>query len=154
MKSILTILALAIFAIIPAALADNHSTHKDMGKNDAKEIISPQVNAVIFYSDTCGSCKILEPKMMDAMAVINTDRINVVKLDFSNEATIEASKIRAKENNVGTTLQAYGVKTGFVVLVDNEGNEIGKISVDDSAEDIATKLTTAALSMKIAKDAV
>jgi thiol-disulfide isomerase/thioredoxin len=147
MKSLLTIMALAIFAIMPAALADNHAMKKAMDKMDAMDAVEApaQVNAVVFYSDTCGSCKILEPKMMEAMGVINMERVNVVKLDFSNEASIEASKKLAMENGVGSTLEAYGAKTGFVVLVDSDGNEVAKLTKADSAADIAAKVTASAL---------
>jgi len=155
MKSFLTIMALAILAIMPAAFADNHAMKDKMGKMDkmSMEAKMEKVNAVVFYSDTCGSCKILEPKMMDAMGVINMDAVNVVKLDFSNKETIEASKKLAMDNGVNATLQSYGAKTGFVVLVDNDGNEISKLTVNDSAADIAAKLTASALTVNTDKDA-
>ncbi len=139
MKTLLTIIALALMALMPAAFADDHGMMDKMEKTNAK------VNAVVFYSDTCGSCKILEPKMKEAMGVINIDRVNVVKLDFSNSETIENSKIKAAENGIDSTLLAYGTKTGFVILVDDAGNEITKLTKDDSSADIATKITAAAL---------
>ncbi|MEM7618667.1 MAG: thioredoxin family protein [Pseudomonadota bacterium] len=142
MKSFLTIMALAVLAIMPAAFAeDGAMMKKHMMEDKAK------VHAVVFYSDTCGSCKILEPKMEEAMGVVNTDRVNVVKLDFSNAASIEASKKLAADQGVGSTLQAYGAKTGFVVLVDDAGNEIAKLTKKDSAADIAAKVTASALSV-------
>ena len=145
MKSLLAIMALALMAVMPAAFADDHAMMDKMEKEAAK------VNAVVFYSDTCGSCKILEPKMIEAMGVINMDRVNVVKLDFSNSDTIEKSKMMAAENGVNSTLQSYGAKTGFVVLVDDAGNEIDKLTKADSAEDIAAKVTASALKVSHAK---
>lgn len=142
MKSFLTIMALAVLAVIPAAFAESEPMmEKPMMEEAAK------VNAVVFYSDTCGSCKILEPKMKEAMGVVNTDRVNVVKLDFSNAASIEASKKLAADQGVNSTLQTYGAKTGFVVLVDNAGNEIAKLTKADSTADIAAKVTASALSV-------
>ncbi len=141
MKSLLTILALALIAVMPAAFANDHSMADKMDK-DVKKL-----DVIVFYSDTCGSCKILEPKMMDAMAVLNNDSFNVVKFDFSNKQTIETTRKLAKDNDVDATLQEYGAKTGFVVLLDNDGNEIEKLTVKDSAADIAAKLTSSVLSL-------
>ncbi len=141
MKSLLTIMALALIAVMPAAFADDHAMMDKMDKEAQK------LDVVVFYSDTCGSCKILEPKMMDAMAVLNKDSFNVIKFDFSNKETIAKTRAMATENNVDATLQAYGAKTGFVVLLDNDGNEIEKLTVNDSAADIAAKLTSSVLSL-------
>ena len=74
------------------------SWEKKMEEKPAMEAtMKTPVQAVVFYSDTCGSCKILEPKMEAAMQAVNMDKINVVKFDFSNKETIEATKMLAAE---------------------------------------------------------
>ncbi len=83
--------------------------------------------------------------MKAAMKAINTDMIDVVMLDFSNKETIEATKALAKEKGVDETLQSYGAKTGFVVLLDAEGNEVGKLMNDDTTAEIASKVASAIL---------
>lgn len=133
MKTLLT-LAVAIMAFVPTAFA--------MDKNETmKEQVA--VKAVVFYATNCGSCKILEPRMEEAMAAINANKIDVVKFDFSSKETIEATKALANEKNVNDTLQQYGAKTGFVVLLDQDGNEVNKLKVDDSSADIAAKIVKA-----------
>ena len=138
MKAFLTIVALGLIALMPAAFAE-----KPMEM--AKEMAQKDVNLVVFYSDTCGSCKIMEPKMKEAMGVLNMDRVNMVKFDFSNKDTIAASQSLAAEQNVDSTLQKYGAKTGFAVIVDHQGNELAKITKDDSAAQIANKITSSVL---------
>ena len=135
MKTLLT-MAFALLAFIPQTFAMDGAMHKD-----AME--APKAKAVMFYSDSCGSCKILDPKMTEAMSAINTDMIDVVKFDFSSKDTIEATKALATEKGVDSVLQSYGAKTGFVVLLDSEGNEVGTLKKDHSAAEIAAKVAEA-----------
>ena len=136
--------AIAIFAIAPNASAEHHE--EKMEEKPAMEAtMKTPVQAVVFYSDTCGSCKILEPKMEAAMQAVNMDKINVVKFDFSNKETIEATKMLAAENNVSATLNEYGAKTGFVVLLDANGQEVAKLKKDHTEQEIAGELTSAIL---------
>lgn len=136
MKTILTF-ALAIMAFAPTVFAMEHGH-----SHDKMEEAAP-VTAVVFYAVNCGSCKILEPRMMEAMKAINTNKINVVKFDFSSKETIAATKTLATEKGVDAVLQQYGAKTGFVVLLDKDGNEVNKLKVDDDASDIAAKVVKA-----------
>ena len=117
-----------------------------MEKADAME--DPAIKAVVFYSDSCGSCKILEPRVKEAMGAINQDRVEVIKLDFSNKDTIEATKTLATTAGVNDILQEYGAKSGFVVLVNKDGEVIEKLTKKDETSDIAGKLA-----MSIAKSA-
>ena len=141
MKLTILTMAFALMALLPQAFAmDDH------GHDHSKAMDEKAATAVVFYSVNCASCKILEPRMMEAMQAINKDNLNVVKLDFSSKETIEASKTLAAEKGVESTLQSYGAKTGFVVLLDKEGNEIDKLKVDDNTADIAAKLARAIVS--------
>jgi len=134
MKSFLAIMALALLALVPTAFADGHG-HMDKAMDEMKP-----VKLVMFYSDTCGSCKILEPRVSDAMKAINGDALEVVKFDFSNKASIEATKKMATEKDVAAVLQSYGAKTGFAVLVDGQGNEVAKLTINHETTDIAEEL--------------
>ena len=133
MKTLLT-LAVTIMAFIPTVFAMDKN--KTMNEQNA-------VKAVVFYAANCGSCKILEPRMEEALQAINKDKVEVVKFDFSSKETIEATKALANEKNVNDILQQYGAKTGFVVLLDKEGKEVSKLKVDDNSADIASKIVKA-----------
>lgn len=138
MKATLLTLAFAVLAFIPQVFAMNHGDHAEKMAAPA-----PAATAVIFFSESCGSCKILDPVMKEAMQAINTDKVDVVKFDFTNKDTIAATRTLASEKNVEATLQKYGAKTGFVVLLDAAGNEVDIVKVDDNATDIAVKLVKA-----------
>lgn len=132
---LLSLLTLAFVALagIPQAAKAMEGDH----------MASPAVKAVAFHSDNCGSCKILGPKMKEAMGAINKDKIDVVKFDFTDSNTIAETKKLAASKGVSNLLEQYGAKTGFVVLLDANGKEINKLKVDDSTADIAAKLARA-----------
>ena len=134
MKTTLLTMAFALLAFIPQVFAMDGTVEA------TKEA---PIKAVVFYSDSCGSCKILEPNMMKAMGAINTDKIDVVKFDFSNKDKIAATRTLAADKGVEATLQQYGAKTGFVILLNDKGEEVGKLKVDDDAAAIAAKVTAA-----------
>lgn len=138
MKSLLT-LAFAILAFMPSAKAmDGHEM--PMKDKMSMEETVPVVKAVVFYSDSCGACKVLKPKMMKAVQAINMGKIDMVKLDFTSKETIEKAKALAEEKNVTPILQKFGAKTGFVTLVNKDGEIVEKLNASDSVEDIAVKL--------------
>ncbi len=137
MKLTILTLALVVLAGIPQ-IAKAMDTHAQSG-----EMSKPVVTAVAFHSDNCGSCKILGPKMMKAMGAINKDKISVVKFNFTDKETIAATKTLAASKGVNDVLQQYGAKTGFVVLLNAEGEEVDKLTVNDSTADIAAKMAKA-----------
>ena len=146
MKTLLT-LAFAVLAFMPKAHAmeENHDKMM-MDKKPAMAAEAQNVKAVVFFSENCSSCKVLDPKMKAAMKAINTDKIDVVKLDFTSKETIEATKVLATDKELGGLLQKFGAKTGFVTLVGADGQIIEKITKTDSEADIAAKLASAIVS--------
>jgi thiol-disulfide isomerase/thioredoxin len=137
MKTLFT-LAVAIMAFVPTVFAMDKSMHEDKMMDK-----TAPVKAIVFYSVNCGSCKILEPRMEEAMKAINTDKVEVVNFDFSSKETIAATKTLAAKKGVDAVLQEYGAKTGFVVILDKNGNEVNKLKVDDTSADIAAKVVKA-----------
>lgn len=143
MKTLLT-LAFAILAFMPKAQAMDEMHSKTMAdKKPAMEAEAKNVRAVVFFSENCASCKVLEPKMVEAMKAVNPDKIDVVKLDFTSKETIEATKVLATDEELGGLLQKFGAKTGFVTLVAADGQIIDTIGKDDTEAQIAAKLVTA-----------
>lgn len=112
--------------------------------DDNSTMDKPAVTAITFYAESCGACKILEPRMKEALDSLDDatkEKINLVKFDFSNKETIQKTRELAINKGVNNILQEYGAKTGFVVLLNDKGEEVNMLKVDDSTSDIATKLT-------------
>lgn len=132
LKSIL-VMAFALFGTIATASAmDETST----------DTMSSKPTIAVFYADWCGSCKILEPKMEEAMKQMdNADALNIVKFDLTNAETKAASVTMAAENDLTDLYNARAPKTGFAVLVNNDENPV-TLTKADSVEDIKAKLET------------
>ncbi|MEM6812150.1 MAG: thioredoxin family protein [Pseudomonadota bacterium] len=141
MKTLLAILALALISLMPAAFADEHSKMGDKIMEKAHN----GAHVVVFYSDTCGSCKIMDPVMKEAMGALNAEKYQVVKFDFSTAETIEATKTLAAEKNVDAVLQKYGAKTGFAIVLNSNGEEVGKLTKADNSAEMAAKISGAIL---------
>jgi len=133
MKLTLMTLVAAFMAFVPFANAmDKHSMSD-----------KAPITAVVFFAENCGSCKILDPRMKEALTIINEDKVDVVKFDFSNKEAIEATKALASKKGLDATLQKYGARTGFVILVDHNGEEIDRLKVDHDTSEIAVKMAKA-----------
>lgn len=121
------IFAFALFTIISASFAVDTLTKKS--------------TIALFYADWCGSCKILEPKLEEAMANLeNKNALTIVKFDLTDDTTKAAAQQLAAENNLSDLYSENAPKTGFAVLVDGE-NSI-KLTKNDSVDDITMKLNT------------
>lgn len=136
MKLTLLTLAFAVLAFLPQSFAMEDSMHKDT-------MAKPVIKAVAFHSDSCGSCKILGPRMKEAMNAINTNKVDVVKFDFTNEESKAKTSALAESKGLTNILQDNGQKTGWVALVNKQGTIVDKIKVDDDTEAIAAKLAKA-----------
>ncbi len=144
MKYSLLMAAFALLAAFPIIAQAGEKDIMSETKSTAEDVMEkPAIQAVVFYSDTCGSCKILEPRMESAMAIINPSKVEAVKFDFSNSTSTEATKILAANKNVSNVLNQYGARTGFVVLVNGQGDVVDTIKVDHDTAEIAAKLATA-----------
>ena len=129
MKSIVYFIALVI-AVMP------FTSHAE--DTMAKEELKPA--AVMFFSANCGSCKVLDPRMKEALAHIHNEALDVIVFDFTNRAAITQTKALAEEKALTNVLNEYGARTGFVALVDEKGRIIDEINVGHDVDAIKAKL--------------
>ena len=77
-----TIMALAMPIHAQEIIEGEPTGQKSQKEEDGKFTI------VLFYADWCPSCKILLPRLTDAISDLeNKDIIRIVKFDFSNDLT-------------------------------------------------------------------
>lgn len=137
------LLSLLTLAFITIAGLPNTVKAMDDHKMATPTVETSVIKAVAFHSDTCGSCKILGPKMKEALGVINKDRLDVVKFNFTDKDTIAKTRELAASKDVEAILQKFGAKTGFVALVNGKGEVVDKLNARDSVSEIAVKLAKA-----------
>jgi thiol-disulfide isomerase/thioredoxin len=131
----LFVMAFAVFGMLSSAQADDHMDMKPLANDTDKPTIA------LFH--WCGSCKVLGPKMKEAMDQLeNKDALKVVKFDLTDDATKAKSAAMAAENNLTDLYNDLAPKTGFAVLVNDSGENPMTITKTDSVEVIKAKLET------------
>jgi thiol-disulfide isomerase/thioredoxin len=126
-------LAMAFITFTPIANAmDEHEM-----------VVKAPVTAIMFYAENCGSCRILDPKIKEAVYAINQDKVDIVIFDFSNSKKIEETKALAASKGLESILQKYGAKTGFAVLVNSNGDILETLKASHETPEIAAKMASA-----------
>ncbi|MDJ0917996.1 MAG: thioredoxin domain-containing protein [Woeseiaceae bacterium] len=92
----------------------------------SKEADKPEVLAVLFYADWCGSCKILDPEVTKARSEADLDRQPVVfvRLDLTDETTRYQAGLLASSLGLEEVYADYGSGTGFMLLVDADSKAV------------------------------
>ena len=77
------------------------------------------VQAVMFYSNWCGACQVLDPKVEAAKPVFAERPVDFVRFDFSF-AMVKGKELRslAEEKNLANIYAKNKGKVGFLLLVD------------------------------------
>lgn len=143
MKITLMTLALITMGAFAAFIPSANAMDKHM--NDKKTMMEgkPAVTAVLFFSENCGSCKVIDPRLEAATTAFDDSKFDVVKLDFTNDATKAATKQLAAAKGLTATMTEYGPRTGFALLVNAQGEVVDQIKVDHDTADIAAKIAKA-----------
>lgn len=143
MKTLIMTLAVITMGAFATLAPSANAMDKHMDDKKAMMAEKAPVTAVMFFSENCGSCKIIDPRLEEASAAFNNEKLAIVKLDFTNDATKAATKELAAAKNLTATLEEYGPKTGFALLVNAQGEVVDQIKVDHDTSDIAAKIAKA-----------
>lgn len=130
-RTILSILVL-VFAASPA-----HAW--EVKYPDAK------IYAVSVWAEWCTACKVLDPKVGQAIEEGNLHGENVLflRMDFTDKQRIYQSKMLARSLGLEEFLKSNGAGTGYMALVDAETKqELLRFNANASAEDIITGVQT------------
>lgn len=99
---------------------------------------SAEPMAVFIAADWCANCKILAPKLHDALKSFE-HKINFVNIDVTDDKRFFQSKQVVFKLGVPELLKG-SVIVGWVALFDRHGNQVGKILQDMSVEEIKQAL--------------
>jgi len=138
--AVILFLSLGVFLISGNVIA---APERQVGQEQVKTIKADQpLLAVMFYSNWCGACLILDPKIEAVKPVFKDRPVDFVKFDFSF-ALVRGKALQqlADEKNLGEIYRNNKGKTGFMLLVNPVTAQVlDVITMDDSANDIAIKL--------------
>lgn len=104
----------------------------------------PKVIGLMFFSDTCGSCKVLDPKIEAVKKDYLGKPILFTTLDHSNDGSKNQAALHAYTLGVGKVYEAQEKASGFMLLVKpGSGEVIAKLTRDMSEADIKASLDKA-----------
>lgn len=137
MKQFLLLAALAVLSLgfyASHAAADNH------GAAAQAQFDKPNYYAVKFHSDNCGSCRIMAPEIAKARGEggLNDSNVLFVTMDYTNKSTIAQSKLHAAALGIDGYVKSKGAKTGYMMLIDSNAQELAKFTKADDAAKIAS----------------
>lgn len=82
--------------------------------------VAPEIYVVMFRADWCGPCKIIEPKISQALQSLSDPKIEYVTIDISNPMVSEVSAHTAFDRNIVAQYNQWLGVTGFAVIVDGD----------------------------------
>ncbi|MBL4617089.1 MAG: thioredoxin family protein [Robiginitomaculum sp.] len=137
---IIALVSLGFVSLTGIASAANE---RQPNPEQVKQIQTDQpLLAVMFYSNWCGACLILDPKIEAVKPLFKDRPVDFVKFDFSF-ALVKGKALQAlaEEKNLSAIYKNNKGKTGFMLLVDPISSLVLDVVImGDSANDIAIKL--------------
>lgn len=130
-RKIALLLSAGVLALVPVLSASADNGKAVMTDNT--------LYAVTFHADWCGTCRKLEPELVEARANGDLDNQNVlfVTLDLTNDTTKHQAGLLASALGIGDFYESNRGKTGFVLLVNGKtGETVGRITGDMTSADI------------------
>jgi len=110
----------------------------------AADPVEPKVVGLMFFADTCASCKVLDPKIQAVKGEFVEQPILFATFDHSNDGTKAQATMLAAALGVGDIYAAQEKASGFLVLVDAKTKQpVGKLTRDMSEDDIKAEINKA-----------
>lgn len=115
-----------------------------MVQAQADEATKPKIIGVLMYSDTCGSCKVLDPKIDAVKKEFAGEPVLFTRVDQSNDFTKHQSSLHAAQLGIHGVYAEQEGKTGYMLLISTSDNSVaGRITRDQSEEEIKAAIQEA-----------
>ncbi len=143
-RRIFTLLVVLAVLAVPVILkAANRATADVSAYKPVSSAAQEQpVLAAMFYSNWCGACQILDPKIEAVKPAFEGHAVDFIKFDFSY-AMVRGKAIAAlaAEKGVPHIYAKNKGRTGFMLLIDPATETVlDIITLRDSKDDIAAKI--------------
>lgn len=81
---------------------------------------NPDLYVVMFRADWCAPCKVVEPKITQALQQLNDSQIEYITIDISNPSLSELGAHRAFDRNIVNQYNRWLGVTGFAAIIDGD----------------------------------
>lgn len=103
----------------------------------------PKVHGILFFSESCGSCKILDPKIEKVKASFKGQPVLFTKLDHSNDFSSGQAELLAASIGVGNIYSKQAKKSGYMLLVNDKNEVVAKLTKKMTEDEISAEITNA-----------
>lgn len=103
--------ALTLAAVFAASLATTGSYAAALNQQ-------PEIYVVMFSANWCGPCKIVEPKIKQALNALGDPDIEYLDIDISNPALSDAGAHKAFDREIVPQYNSWLGVTGFAAIID------------------------------------
>lgn len=90
----------------------------------SRSATAPELIAVKFHADWCGSCKAMGPSFIDLRNKFDDRPVLFVRFDFTSASDRVQSEYHAAALGLDSVWDEYGNKTGFILLIDADTKRI------------------------------
>ncbi|MEM7249363.1 MAG: thioredoxin family protein [Acidobacteriota bacterium] len=105
---------------------------------------SPELLAVKFHADWCGSCKRMGTLFTDLENKHDGKPVLFVELDLTNQTTRHRARYLAGALGLDRAWREHGSKSGFVLLVDGKTRQpLRKLTSDQSVKQMSAAISEA-----------
>lgn len=106
------------------------------------ETSPPELIAVKFHADWCGSCKAMGPAFSDLRNKLDGESVLFVELDFTNNTSKHQAMLLASALGIDEVV-AQNKATGFILLLDRESKEVrDRFLKDKTVKEMAKSIQT------------
>lgn len=119
--SILTVASIATsFAWPPAS----PNAPVQASTEDEEVVVSPEIIALKFHADWCGSCRAMGPIFTDLRNKFDTKPVLFLELDHTSEPSRRQAEYLAAALGLQEVWKQDGGSTGFILLIDADTHEV------------------------------
>lgn len=112
--------------------------------DEPEKAANPELIAVKFHADWCGSCKTMGNTFIDLESKLDSQPVLFVELDQTTSAKARQAGYLMDVVGGGAIWEEYGGKTGFILLIDPSDMSIaGKLTKDMGFKDMVKAIDAA-----------
>ena len=105
---------------------------------------SPELIAIKFHADWCGSCKAMTPTLADLKNKLDGEPVLFLTLDLTNQTTTTQAQLLASVLGISDVYKKNAPKTGFVILLDAKTKkQVGKLTKKHSLKQMTAAIRKA-----------
>ncbi|MEO1236777.1 MAG: thioredoxin domain-containing protein [Planctomycetota bacterium] len=132
-QSVLGLAVLCALAAGPVVVAEESASTPGATPGAA----GPELVAVKFHADWCGSCKAMGDVFGDLSAKLDAEPVLFVELDLTTSADRQQAGYLMHAMDAGAVWNEHGAKTGFILLLDPADMSVrGKLTKEMGFKDM------------------